>query len=199
MIALGFVMLPVMVHKLGSARYGLWVLISEVTGYYSYVGLGIRGGVVYYAASYLARKIAPELNRIVTTSVWLLTAVGATLALSGFGLAAAFPSIFASTSLDLQETYWSIVIMAFAVGLSLPIEAMNSTLTAAKRLDIVSIIDVVSRAASSAVMLFFLLRGRGLVSLSVVQLGARILIAPCTYLAIRRTGYNTTVPCGSHF
>lgn len=187
MLALAFIMLPVMVHKLGSARYGLWMLISELTGYYSYIGLGIRGGVVYYAASYIAQGKALELNRIVSTSVWLLTAVGAALALSGFGLAAAFPSMFASTSLDLQETYRSIVIMAFAVGLSLPIEAMNSTLTAAKRLDIVSVIDVVSRIISSAAMLVCVLQGRGLVSLSLIQLGAKILIVPCTYWAIRRT------------
>ena len=54
-IAAAFLMFPVMVRKLGVARYGLWMLISEVTGYYSYVGLGIRAGVVYYAASYLAQ------------------------------------------------------------------------------------------------------------------------------------------------
>ncbi len=180
-------MFPVMVRNLGVARYGLWMLISEVTGYYSYVGLGIRAGVVYYAASYLAQGQTRELNRIVSTSIWALAVVGAALALAGFALAAAFPSMFASPSLDSRETHRSIVIMAFAVGLSLPIEAMNSVLTANKRLDIVSLIEMISRSAISAAMLISVVKGLGLVPLSFIQLGAKIIIVPCTYVAIRRT------------
>jgi O-antigen/teichoic acid export membrane protein len=185
-LAAAFLMFPVMIHKLGPARYGLWMLISEITGYYSYVGLGIRAGVVYYAALYLAQGKHRELNQIVSTSIWSLAGVGAALALSGFGLAALFPSLFSPAGLDLREAAQSIVVMSFAVGLSLPIEAMNSTLTAAKRLDIVNVIEMTSRAVSSVAMLICVLNGRGLVPLSLIQLGSRILVLPCLYVAILR-------------
>jgi O-antigen/teichoic acid export membrane protein len=83
--------------------------------------------------------------------------------------------------------------MAFAVGLSLPIEAMNSVLTANKRLDIVSMIEMISRSASSAATLICVVKGLGLVPLSLIQLGTKIIIVPCTYVAIRRTVPNVSL------
>ena len=185
-LAAAFVMFPVMIHNLGPVRYGLWMLISELTGYYSYVGLAVRAGVVYYAALYLSQGKSRDLDQTLSTAIWSLTAIGTALALSSFGLAAVFPRIFDSTGLDPRETYRSIVIMAFAVGLSLPTEAMNSALTAAKRLDIVNVIEMVTRAASSIAMLVCVLRGLGLVQLSLIQLVTKIILVPCTYMAMRR-------------
>lgn len=185
-IVAAFIMFPVMIQKLGPARYGLWMLISEVTGYYSYIGLAIRSGVVYYAALYLAQGKQREVNGIAFTSIAALSCVGALVAASSFALAAAFPVLFGSSGLDLQETRDSIVIMAFAVALSLPLEAMNSTLTAAKRLDLVNTIEMTTRAVSSVLMLVCVLRGDGLVALSWIQLGSRIVAVPWALVAMRR-------------
>jgi O-antigen/teichoic acid export membrane protein len=185
-LAAAFVMYPVMIQKLGPARYGLWMLISELTGYYSYVGLGIRAGVVYYAALFLAQSDRRQLNETLSTSVWSLSIVGTILALSGFALASLFPSMFGSAGLDPRETWESIVIMAFAVGISLPQEAMNSTLTAAKRLDVVNGFEMVTRIVTSAAMLISVLQGGGLASFSLIQLFGRLIATPCTCVAMYR-------------
>jgi O-antigen/teichoic acid export membrane protein len=185
-LAAAFVMFPIMIHKLGAARYGLWMLISEVTAYYSYVGLGIRAGVVYYAASYLAQQNHRDLNQIVSTSFWSLAGTGLVLAAATLGLVSVFPAIFGSGGLDPKETSNSILILGCTIALSLPVEALNSTLTAAKRLDVVNGIEIVIRMVSSAATLVCVLQGGGLVALSFVQLGTRVFTAPWTYVATRR-------------
>lgn len=186
-IAAAFIMYPVMIHRLGLARYGLWMLISELTGYYSYVGIGLRAGVQYYAALYTAQDDREELNRTMSTSIWSLTGLGVALAFAGFGLAAIFPVIFAPTGLDPRETSRSIVFMATALGLSLPVEAMNSALTAVKRLDVVNAMEMASRSIGSFAMLVCVINGGGLVALSLIQLVMRMLVGPCTWVAMRRT------------
>ena len=130
-----FLMFPVMIHKLGAVRYGLWMLVAELTGYFVYLGLGVRAGVVYHAALRLVHNDRQGLNEILSTAFWSLTALGSFVAVASFGLIEIFPHLFTVDAADLRETALSIGIMAIAVGLSLPLEAMNSGLTAAKRLE----------------------------------------------------------------
>jgi O-antigen/teichoic acid export membrane protein len=185
-IGLAFLMFPILFHRLGAARYGVWMLISDVTGYYSYVGLGLRAGVTYFAGLYIAQEKPIEASEIVSTSTWSLTAAGILLACLGFPLARLFPKIFSTTGLDLQEITHAIEVLAVAIAISLPMEVLNSALTAAKRLDAVNGIEISRVIASSVATLIAVLFGYGLVTLALIQLSARVLIVPVIYLTVRK-------------
>ena len=43
-----------MLHALGTARYGIWILTSSIIGYYGLLDLGFRAGVTQYLTRYLA-------------------------------------------------------------------------------------------------------------------------------------------------
>ena len=75
-LLVAFVMFPVMLHYLGPARYGVWMLIAELTVYYTYLDLGIRSALVYYAANHLAQSRTADLNHTVSTAFWSVTGVG---------------------------------------------------------------------------------------------------------------------------
>ena len=47
-LAVMFFMSPFVVHSLGNARYGVWTLLTSLTGYLGLVDIGVRGGTGRY-------------------------------------------------------------------------------------------------------------------------------------------------------
>src|SRR5260370_41004556 len=55
-ILAGLFLSPYILHRLGDAAFGLWVLVFSITGYYGLFDLGIRSSIVRYVASYSANN-----------------------------------------------------------------------------------------------------------------------------------------------
>ena len=68
-VLVGFFLSPYVLHHLGDAAFGLWVLIFSVTGYYGLFDLGIRSSIVRYVATYSARGDQGQMNRLINTDI----------------------------------------------------------------------------------------------------------------------------------
>src|SRR5437588_12877830 len=75
-MATGFVLMPFLVHRLGDTRYGLWVLIGSLTGYFSYLDLGVRGSLGRYVAFHRARNDQEAVNATLSTALAGFCAAG---------------------------------------------------------------------------------------------------------------------------
>ena len=53
-VAVTFFLTPFVLSHLGDARYGVWMLVMSVTGYYGLLDLGFRSGLTQYLTRYLA-------------------------------------------------------------------------------------------------------------------------------------------------
>src|SRR4051812_10986715 len=51
-VLVGVFLTPFILHRLGPAPFGLWVLITTLTGYYGVLDLGIRNAVLRHAARF---------------------------------------------------------------------------------------------------------------------------------------------------
>jgi O-antigen/teichoic acid export membrane protein len=49
-ILVGIFLLPFILHRLGNAAYGAWVLVFSVTGYYGLFDLGVRSSIIRYVS-----------------------------------------------------------------------------------------------------------------------------------------------------
>ncbi len=74
--ALGLLVLPFNVRHLGSAAYGLWMLVTSVTMYFSILDLGYAGALVRYVAKYRARRDSTAINEILSTLFFVFAGVG---------------------------------------------------------------------------------------------------------------------------
>src|ERR1700757_3153592 len=88
-VLVGIFLSPFMLHRLGDAAFGIWVLIFSITGYYGLFDLGIRSSLVRYVSTYTAKKDSIGLAKLISTSLATYTAIGAvamavTLACSAF-------------------------------------------------------------------------------------------------------------------
>lgn len=185
-LLVAFVMFPVMLHHLGPARYGVWMLIAELTVYYTYLDLGIRSAVVYYAANHLAQSKTAELNYTVSTAFWSVTGIGCVLSLVGFAVARIFPAAFHLTGTAAIEASRTVVIVTLAAGINHPSEAISATLNGCRRQDVINVIDIAMLVATSIASLVCLVEGGGLLALSLIQLCAKLLELACVYAALRR-------------
>src|ERR1039457_3536392 len=75
-ILVGIFLSPYILHHLGDAAFGLWVLIFSVTGYYGLFDLGIRSSIVRYVAKYSAADENDELNRLINTALFTYSGIG---------------------------------------------------------------------------------------------------------------------------
>src|SRR6202790_669635 len=76
-ILVGIFLSPYILHRLGDEAFGLWVLIFSITGYYGLFDLGIRSSIIRYVAKYSATDENDELNRLINTSLFTYSGIGA--------------------------------------------------------------------------------------------------------------------------
>ena len=85
-LAVGFVLSPFILHKLGDAAFGIWVLIFSLTAYYSMFDFGVLAAVPRYVARFVALRDEEALTRFVNTSLAACSALGfLVLVVTGIG------------------------------------------------------------------------------------------------------------------
>jgi O-antigen/teichoic acid export membrane protein len=174
-ILITFFLSPYVIQMLGDARYGVWSLIAELTGYASLLDVGIRGAVSYYVAFYAGQRSDDDIRRTIASAFWTLSALGAFTLLAGLALAAAFPSLFKIGALDPSEVSSSMAILAFMVALTLPFSLLNSILFGFRQQAFAGAADIFARVLAGIACAYALSQGGGLVALSLITLAGRLL------------------------
>jgi hypothetical protein len=77
-VLVGIFLSPFILHRLGDAAYGIWVLIFSVTGYYGLFDLGIRSSIIRY--------ISPSISANGTSNGVLWVTTGQLLAFDAVSL-----------------------------------------------------------------------------------------------------------------
>ena len=67
----GLLVLPFNIAHLGKAAYGLWVLTTSVTAYFSVLDMGYSGAIVKFVAEHRARRDTRALNEVLSTTFYL--------------------------------------------------------------------------------------------------------------------------------
>src|SRR5882672_12256379 len=76
-VLVGIFLSPFILHRLGDAAFGIWVLIFSITGYYGLFDLGIRSSVVRYVSKAVATGNKEDLTKLINTSLFSYSVLGA--------------------------------------------------------------------------------------------------------------------------
>jgi len=109
-----FLLTPYVIHSLGQARYGVWMLASSLIGYYGLLDLGFRAGVNQYLTRYLAVGDTQNMNRTASTGFAALALCGSLIAVCSLLLAGLAPILFHIPQELVPEVRLVILIMAAA-------------------------------------------------------------------------------------
>jgi O-antigen/teichoic acid export membrane protein len=111
-ILLGLILTPYIVHHIGVARFGIFVLVNAVIGYLALFDLGISSGFVKHLAEFHANERRAEINQLLATGVGFYAVSGVVVLAIGMPLAGPIVGWF-----RIDPTLVDEALFAFRLGL----------------------------------------------------------------------------------
>jgi O-antigen/teichoic acid export membrane protein len=183
---MGFIILPFNVHHLGQSAYGLWMLMSSLTMYFSVLDLGFGSAVTKFVAQYRAKRDARSLNEIVSTIFFVFTGIGA-LAYVGFVVVALFVGrLFRLQPEQIETARHLTLIIGVYVAATFPFSVFGGIINGFQRYDVNSIVGIGSSILVAIVNVVMLLSGFSLVSVVMATTTVRL----ATFLLYRWNAYQ---------
>jgi O-antigen/teichoic acid export membrane protein len=172
LVAVGFLTTPILTHQLGILRYGVWALIGSLIPFLEILELGFASATVAFVSRHLELEDDEQVTSTLNTSFLILSVLGI-LAFAGVVVFAIFlPDIITSIPKGLVgQARFLLLLLAFDMALSIPMDTFGGTLIAMQRFDLLnySLITVtVGQAVGWVVVLW--LHG-GLIALGAVTVG----------------------------
>lgn len=167
-IAIAFFLTPFVLHSLGDANYGIWMLVLGLTGYYGLLDIGFRAGITQFVTRHLARRDFDRMNATISTAILALSGCGVIIAIASVALSWLAPLAFAIPPEAVAGAQYCIVVIGLSTAIQFVFFPFSSVFAATQRYDISNAIGVATRLFSAAATVLVLRSGGGLAELSLV-------------------------------
>ncbi len=202
LVAVGFITTPILTHQLGIVRYGVWALIGSLIPFLELLELGFANATVQFVNRHLELEDHDKIGDTLNTSFLCLSILGI-VAFAGVVVFVIFlPDLITSIPKSLVgQAQFLLLILAFDMALSIPMDTFGGALCAMDRFDLVNytlIMVMVAQAVGWVVVLWF---HGGLVALGIVTVAislvgqlSRLLmvrhVLPWFHLSFRRFDFS---------
>lgn len=161
-VLVGIFLSPFILHRLGDAAFGIWVLIFSITGYYGLFDLGIRSSVVRYVSKAKASGDLNYASKVISTSLFSYTCIGAFTF-----LITVLASVYVNKVFHVEAPFQSaarllLLMVGSAVSLGFPLGVSSGVLEGLQKFDVLSGTNIASTLVRAALIVVALHRGHGL-------------------------------------
>ena len=170
-VAVGFLLTPFVIHHLGDAANGIWVLIFSITGYYGIFDLGIRSAIIRYVSKFAATGEKEELAKVINTNLFLHTCTFVLSMLVTVVLSMYVDKIFKIPPELHSTARWLLLMTGASVAVGFPLSVMNGILEGLQRYYILSWTNIVSNIARAILIVVALEHGKGLLTIAAITVG----------------------------
>lgn len=174
-LIVGVVTIPLVVHGLGTERFGLLSLAWVILGYFTVFDLGLGRAITKYVAEALGKGENAQVPEIIWTAVTFQAALGIIGAIVLFGitdlLVERVLNIPPELLVEAKDTFH---LLALSIPLILVSSSFSGVLEAAQRFDIVNAVRIPSSILTFILPLVGLYLGFGLPGIVVLILLARL-------------------------
>ena len=167
-VAVGIFLSPFILHRLGDAAFGVWVLIFSVTGYYGLFDLGIRSSIVRYVSKYTATGDREKLAQFVNTALFTYTAIGAVSMVLTALLSSYVERVFKVPPEMHSQARLLLLMVGASVSVGFPLGVAGGMLEGLQRFYILNWTSIGATLARAALIVYFLNRGYGLITLALL-------------------------------
>ena len=140
-LVVGFLVMPYLVFQLGPTRYGLWVLISALTGYFSILDLGIGGAVARNVAFHRSKNDLDGVNRLMSSALAIMLGVACVAVLATCGVLLVFFRIFDVPADQVVAVQGAVLLVGVTLALNFPLGMFGGVLWAYERFDLQNRVD----------------------------------------------------------
>ena len=185
-MVVGLLVLPFNLAHLGKAAYGLWVLTTSITAYFSVLDLGYSGALVKFVAQYRAKSDTRALNEILSTTFYLFALFGVVTYLVAIVIAVFLNKVLTITPDQLHVGRVVLLVTSVNVAAGTAFTVFGAVINGFQRYDINNITGTVSSVLVAIVNVAVLWMGYGLIELVVATTIVRVL----TYWVYRANAYR---------
>jgi O-antigen/teichoic acid export membrane protein len=169
-VLVGIALSPYILHRLGDAAFGIWILIFSLTGYYGLFDLGIRSSIVRYVSKATATGDQDNAARLIKTSLLSYSCIGAFTFLITLLISAYVDVIFKrSISVEFHSTArWLLLMVGAGVSLGFPLGVAGGVLEGLQKFYVLNWTSVVSTLTRAALIVLALRHGYGLLMVAFI-------------------------------
>ena len=168
--AIGFFLVPYVVHHLGNVAYGVWVLVASLSAYMGLLDFGLRGAVMRYVSKGNAQGNHSEAQDAVSAALWIRVWIILAVFLVGAVFAQIFPRLFTVPMAMEHAARMAILLTALTVAINLWCSVFAGVLTALHRYDRLSVITIFQTACRAAGIVWLLQHGHGFLAMALWEL-----------------------------
>jgi O-antigen/teichoic acid export membrane protein len=167
-VLVGVFLSPFILHRLGDAAFGIWVLIFSITGYYGLFDLGIRSSVVRYVSKAKANGDLAYASQVISTTLFSYTCIGAA-ALVVTVLLSVFVNRMFHVPQAMQLTVrWLLLMVGGAVSLGFPLGISGGVLEGLQEFSVLNWTSIVSTVLRGLLIVLALRHGFGLLMVAFI-------------------------------
>jgi O-antigen/teichoic acid export membrane protein len=184
-MATSFVMTPFILHSVGEAAFGTWVLANVLVSYGALLDLGMGSAIVKHVADARAREDIDDAHTLLATATrayagLAVVAVTAGLVLSTVGSRLIGVGTGASTGRAV------LVLVSVTFAINLAATPVTATLRGLQRYDVTNALTVVSALTTAALTVVVLRSGGGLVGMVAVTVPVALVSQAVAVVVLRR-------------
>ena len=169
-MAVAFFLSPFLVHRLGNAAYGVWILAISSVQYFVLLDLGMRSSVVRYVSKAYTACDHKAASEAFSATFWVRLQVSALLlALSG-GLAVIFPQIFKVPTGLINDARIVVALMGLSLAITMSIGVYGGVISALNRYDLSAFVALVQLSLRVIGVVAVICAGRGIVAIAWCEL-----------------------------
>jgi O-antigen/teichoic acid export membrane protein len=168
-VLVGVFLSPYILHKLGDAAFGIWVLIFSLTGYYGIFDFGIRSSIIRYVSKYTSTGDLSEVSGLINTAMFTYTCVGIFSMLLTVAGCFYIDRIFHIPP-DFQSTArWLLLIVGTSVALGFPLGVFGGMLEGLQKFYVLNWTNILFSSVFRVILIvFYLRRGYGLLAVALI-------------------------------
>ncbi|NOX54761.1 MAG: oligosaccharide flippase family protein, partial [Planctomycetes bacterium] len=190
-VALGvaFFVTPILLRELGPEQYGIWSIVTALTGYYGLVNMGIGKANVKYIAQFDAAGDAGAERQVISTAFVILTLLALLLVAIAAFAAWSFPAVFDIGDYPASLARWVVFLVGLRVVVELVAQVFHAGLLARKRFDLSNVVLIAQLVARGVFCVLVVRSGGGLVGMALVAVGVALAVSLAKwFLATRLLG-----------
>ncbi len=173
-LGVGFFLAPFLVHRLGNAAYGVWVLALSSVNYLNLLDLGMRSSVLRFISKGHTVGDHGLASEAISAALWVrLQISGAVLVLS-IALAFAFPHLFKVPADLARSAQIAVVIIGCTTLISMCLGIFGGVLSGLNRYDVQSGVTLVQLTIRVVGVVLVLRSGHGIVAIALCELTAAL-------------------------
>jgi O-antigen/teichoic acid export membrane protein len=169
-----FITMPVMIHRLGSFYYGIWVLLNTFVGYYGLLDFGISAGLRRFTSRLNGANDADVLRQIVAAALHLNIATAVVIIAITALVAYFLPRLVTLPASSAQLAQRVFLLIGLSVAIMFPARTLAACLHGLQRFDLSNLGSMVAVVLRGGCIVGALYMGFGVMAVAWITVAAAL-------------------------